>query len=350
MSQPTLVAPPDAHRFDEERLFAHLEAALEDFVRPASVRMFQGGQSNPTFLIETAVGRFVVRKKPPGTLLPSAHQVEREYRVIRALEGTPVPVPRARLLCEDTGILGTAFYVMDYIDGRVFAESRMKDASPEERRGAYLSMAETLGKLHAVDWREVGLSDFGKPEGYVARQVGRWSKQFEASKTGKLPEMEKLAAFLAANVPTRERTTIAHGDFRLGNMIYGKAGTDVLAVLDWELATLGHPISDLAYMCMNHHVPPHGNPHGLLAEDLGALGIPSEAEVVAAYGRIAGEAGLEDFPYFRAFSFFRMASIIQGVYARSLQGNAADPWAAQAGAFAVVLAKTGWQLAREAGA
>jgi aminoglycoside phosphotransferase (APT) family kinase protein len=330
------------HRFDEAPLWRYLERELADFAGPARLRQFQGGQSNPTFLIETPEKKFVLRKKPPGKLLPSAHLVEREYKVLRALPDTDVPVPKARLLCEDPGVIGTPFYVMDHVEGRVITGVALPQLSREERASIYADYARIGARLHSVDYRARGLSDFGKPEGYVARQLDRWTKQYVASKTDENPDMDQLIAWLAAHLPAGAETAIVHGDYRIGNTIIHPTEPRIIAVLDWELATLGHPLSDLAYACMYYRMParPDGS-GGLAGADLGQLGIPSESEFVATYCLHSGRAHIPDWTFFLAFSCFRMAAITQGVYARGLQGNAADPRALQYGQHAKEFAATG---------
>lgn len=335
------------HRFDEAALSVWLSANLDGFQGPAKVQQFQGGQSNPTFLIADAVGRrYVLRKKPPGKLLPSAHMIEREFRVMRALAATAAPVPTVRLLCEDASIIGTPFYVMDHIDGRVLSDVALDGFSTEDRAAIYDSMNETLAALHQVDWRAAGLSDFGRPEQYILRQTERWSKQFLAAKgDSDIPAMDRLMDYLPRAVPAEEETTIAHGDFRLGNLMLDKTEPRVVAILDWELATLGHPLSDLAYNCMAYHLPAGIKQFpGLVGIDLAAAGIPSEADYVAAYCRRTGRSGIPDWPYFLAFAFFRIASICQGVYARALAGNAADRKALAYGEVARAAAETGWRF------
>jgi aminoglycoside phosphotransferase (APT) family kinase protein len=343
-----IVAVRDAHRFDEARLAAYLRQNLDGCRGEITVRQFEGGQSNPTFLIEAAGRQWVLRKKPPGKLLPSAHMVEREYRVIRALAGTGVPVPAARLLCEDAELIGTPFYVMDFVAGRVFTDPLLPGLSSAERKGIYTSMAETLAKLHGVDWRAVGLGDYGRPENYVARQIARWSKQYEASKTGDVPAMDRLIEWLPAHIPPGEETTLVHGDFRLGNLIYHPTEPRVVAVLDWELSTLGHPLSDLAYNCMLFRLPPDlPTVRGFGDVDLAALGIPDERAYVATYVRDTGRDPAGTWAFFLAFSLFRYAAIVQGVYARALQGNAASATGEQLGRMAPRLAEIGWRLAEQ---
>jgi len=341
-----------AHRFDAARLGAYLNAAgLEGFEQAPEVRQFQGGQSNPTFLLTTDGRRYVLRKKPPGALLPSAHLVEREYRVMKALAATDVPVPKVQLLCEDPDVIGTAFFVMDHVAGRILPDPAVPEVETrDERKALYDAMTECLARLHKVDWQAIGLADFGKPQHYVARQIDRWTRQYHAAKTEEIPAMNRLIGWLPENLPDDETVTIAHGDFRLDNLIIHNDRAEVLAVLDWELATLGHPLGDLAYMCMPYRMPA-GTPglRGLIGVDLAALGIPSEAETVAAYCRHTGRKSIPDFDFYMAFSMFRLASICQGVYARALQGNASSENAAQIGRMAPVLAEAGWRTAKRFG-
>ncbi|MFV3077825.1 phosphotransferase [Niveispirillum fermenti] len=335
------------HRFDEAALTRYLAGHLDGFQLPAAVQQFQGGQSNPTFLVTDAAGRrYVLRKKPPGKLLPSAHLIEREFRVMRALAGTDAPVPVVRLMCDEPEIIGTSFYVMDHIDGRVLSDVALSGFTPDEQAAIYDSMNKTLAALHKVDWQAAGLADFGKPENYIARQVERWSKQYQAAKgDSDIPAMDRLMAFLPRALPAGEETTIAHGDFRLGNLMLHKDEPKVVAILDWELATLGHPLSDLAYNCMAWHLPAGIKQFpGLRGVDIAGTGIPSEADYVADYCRRTGRSGIPDWPYYLAFAFFRISSICQGVYARALAGNAADRKALAYGEVARAAAETGWSF------
>jgi aminoglycoside phosphotransferase (APT) family kinase protein len=333
------------HRFDEQALWRYLQQQLDDFAGPAELRQFQGGQSNPTYLIQTPTKKYVLRKKPPGKLLPSAHLVEREYRILRALPDTDVPVPKARLLCEDAGVIGTPFYVMDHVEGRVIIGVTLPQLTPAERASVYQDYARIGARLHAVDYHAVGLSDFGKPEGYIARQLDRWTKQYMASKTDESADMERLISWLASHLPTSDETAIVHGDYRIGNTIIHPTEPRIIAVLDWELATLGHPLSDLAYACMYYHLPAGEGRGGLADADLRELGIPEENEFIATYCREAGRERIDNWPFYLAFSCFRMAAITQGVYARGLQGNAADPRALTYGGIAKSFAATGLKMA-----
>ncbi|MCB2109031.1 MAG: phosphotransferase family protein [Rhodobacteraceae bacterium] len=346
--QPIEIRP--AHRFDEAALSAFLSSNLEGFAGPARIRQFQGGQSNPTFLIETPNRSYVLRKKPPGKLLPSAHQVEREYAVMKALHGTGIPVPTPLILCEDPEIFGTAFYVMEFIAGRVFPSPGMPDESPAQRKSVYTDMFATLAKLHAVDWRTCGLEGFGRPEGYIRRQIERWTKQYNATKIDAIPGMERLMSWLPDRIPQGEETAIAHGDFRLGNLIIHPTEGKVVAVVDWELSTIGHPLADLAYSCMAYHLPPDDPVFaGLAGLDLAKLGIPDEAQSIAAYCGATGRGGIPDWPFYLAFSFFRICAITQGVYARGIQGNASDAAAQKYGAVAKRTGEIGWSIAQSAG-
>jgi aminoglycoside phosphotransferase (APT) family kinase protein len=340
---------PDAlaqvHGFDEGRLEAYLRREIPEFGAPLQLERIQGGQSNPTFIVTAGPRRYILRKKPPGNLLPSAHQVEREYRVMKALAGSPVPTPPMRLLCEDAAIIGTPFYVMDFVEGRIFRDTRLPGMNAAERLAIYDAMEDTLASLHAVDWAAAGLADFGKPTDYVRRQITRWGRQYQAAKTHEIPAMDKLAAWLEANAPEREETTIAHGDFRLENMIFHPTEPRALAVIDWELATLGHPLCDLGYNCMTYHLPSDMIGCGGLADvDIRALGIPDEETYVARYCRLTGRDGIANWPFFLAFSFFRGASILQGVYARALQSNAAHAQALEVGLYAAPVAEIAWSL------
>lgn len=344
-SQPVLIEPLPQHRLDEAALFACLGERLEGFHGPATVRQFQGGQSNPTYLIETSDRRFVLRKKPPGDLLPSAHQVEREYRVLAALAGSDVPVPAARLLVDDPAVIGTAFYVMDYVGGRVLTDTTLSASPRDERRPTYEALASTLAALHRVDWRERGLADFGKAERYCRRQVDRWTKQYQAARTDDIPAMESLTRWLNEHPEPEDEATIVHGDFRLGNVIWAEDRPEIAAVLDWELATLGHPLADLAYLALPYHLPPVGPMPGIGHLDLAAENLPTEAEFLEAYRRAVGRSDIPHWAYFLALSLFRLAGICQGVYARALAGNAADRSAHAMAAVARGAAELGWAIA-----
>ncbi|MFC7474375.1 phosphotransferase family protein [Dankookia sp. GCM10030260] len=323
---PELVPVLDRHRFDEAALARHLGPHLPGFDDPIEVRQFQGGQSNPTFHIATSAGDYVLRKKPPGKLLPRAHAVEREYRIIRALQGSDVPVPRARILVEDAAVIGTPFFVMDHVPGRIFFDRVPLAAPPADRATIYADMARVLAALHKVDWRAAGLEGFGRPEGYMPRQIDLWIRQWEAVKVEEMPVMDRLGAWLAGHVPPDEPATIAHGDFRLGNLIIHPTEPRIVAVLDWELATIGHPLADLGYCCLTYDFAPGPDGvTGVAGMDLTGTGIPDETDFVARYSALIGRPVPLALDVFKAFSMFRLASIVAGVWRRALDGNASDP-------------------------
>ncbi|HXA36330.1 MAG TPA: phosphotransferase [Steroidobacteraceae bacterium] len=350
MSSPAegLRPPPQQHAFDTLRLAAWMQVHIEGFKGPVDVRQFAGGQSNPTFLIESANHRYVLRRKPPGKLLPSAHAVDREYRVIMALAGTDVPVARAYGLCEDPAVIGTAFYVMDYVEGRLFWDAALPEVANTERRAIYAEMTRVIAALHSVDYIGVGLGDYGKPGRYIERQVARWTQQYRASETETIDAVERLIEWLPRHIPADEETGIVHGDFRLDNAIFHPSEPRILAVLDWELSTLGHPLVDLAYLCMRYHLSA-GQFRGLAGLDLAPLQIPTEAECVADYCRRRGRASVapQDWTYYLAFNMFRLAGILQGVLARAIQGNASSASALEAGRRARPLAEQAWGLVQQ---
>jgi aminoglycoside phosphotransferase (APT) family kinase protein len=330
---------------DVERLTDYLSANLPGFQAPLTVRQFKGGQSNPTYLLSTPDRRYVLRKKPAGQLLHGAHMIEREYKVMRALKDTDVPVATVPLLCEDGAVIGTPFYVMDFLEGRIFRDPAVPEVDAMERAAIYRAMSDTLAKLHKVDWQKTGLADFGKPSGYLGRQITLWSRQYEAGKIHDIPMMDRLMAWLPAHIPENEITTISHGDFRLENLMIAPDRPEVLATLDWELATLGHPFADLAYNCMIWHLP-YDTPNvpGLAGRPLPA-GLPTEADYIAGYCQAAGLKEVPQYDFYLAFSFFRFAAIAQGIYARWKCGNAAAPNAEQVGLLAAPLAELGWAAA-----
>ncbi len=342
----TIEAVPvlEQHRFDEERLEHYMRQHIEGFTPPLLVRQTQGGMSNPTFILTDGSGRrYVLRKKPPGKLLPSAHAVDREFRVISALWPTEVPVPKAWLLCEDPSVIGTSFYVMDFVEGRVFRTYSLPGMEPTERRAIYEAMVDVLAKLHRVDYRKVGLEDYGRAGGYMARQVRRWSQQYEASKTEELPEMEKLMAWLPEHLPEDDETTIVHGDYRLENLIFHPTEPCILAVIDWELSTLGAPLADLAYNCLPYYVA-DAERGDLTQLDYASYGIPSEEEYVARYCEQTGRREIPKWNFYIIFSLFRLAAIAQGVYKRGLDGNASSPDALNRGEKCRQLAAAAWAL------
>ncbi len=332
-SHEKLIPVRAVHRFDEDRLSDYLTAHLAGFKRPLRLLQFEGGQSNPTFLLSTEDRQYVLRKKPPGELLPSAHMVEREYRIMKALEKTDVPVPKMFFLCGDDAVIGTPFFVMEYINGRVLEDFTLPNKSPEERRAIYLDMVRVLASLHSVNYADLGLEDFGKPGNYFSRQIGRWSKQYVASKTDEILSMERLMEYLPKNVPDDDTSCIVHGDFRMGNMLFHPTEPRVVAMLDWELSTLGHPLGDLGYSCMPYHSGLTGlrSLEGLTGPDSGIL---SEDEFIAQYCRLTGRDSIANFNFYLAFSFFRLASILQGVYKRGIMGNASSTVAIERGRLA----------------
>lgn len=337
----------DNHRFDEAALARYLAAHSEAFSGPLTVRQFSGGQSNPTFLLEAGGRRYVMRKKPPGQLLKSAHQVDREYKAMKALAATDVPVPRMHVLCEDESIVGTAFYVMDYLEGRIFRNPQLPECSSAERTAIYDAMNDVMARLHRVDYQAVGLGDFGRPGNYFERQIARWITQYQAAQTERIPDMDWLIGWMPKNIPAEDSVAIAHGDYRLENMIVHPTEPRVIAVLDWELATIGHPLADLAYNCMGYHVmnPSQG---GLTDVDFASSGIPREEDYVAAYCRRTGRTRIGNWNFYLSFSIFRLASIAQGVYKRGLDGNASSPDAAKRGNICGFLAAHAVRLAQAA--
>jgi aminoglycoside phosphotransferase (APT) family kinase protein len=349
MSSPAegLRAPPAQHAFDTAGLAQWMQSHIEGFSGPIELRQFAGGQSNPTFLVQSADHRYVLRRKPPGKLLPSAHAVDREYRVIKALEKTEVPVAKAYALCEDPAVIGTAFYVMDYVEGRLFWDAALPEAAPAERRAIYGEMTRVIAALHSVDYAALGLADYGRPGRYIERQVARWTQQYRASETETIDAMERLIEWLPEHIPADEETGIVHGDFRLDNAIFHPREPRILAVLDWELSTLGHPLVDLAYLCTRYHLSAEQF-RGLAGLDCAALQIPSEAECVADYCRRRGRAPVapREWAYYLAFNMFRLTGILQGVLARALQGNASSATALEAGRRARPLAEQAWALVR----
>ena len=338
-----IIAVRDAHRLDEAALARYLHDALDEFAGDLSVRQFAGGESNPTYLLSSAGHDYVLRKKPPGKLLPSAHAVEREYRVITALRDTDVPVPRTYHLCDDESIIGTPFFVMEKVEGRVLRNPALPGLPPTERRAIYEHFIDVLATLHNVDHDAVGLGDFGRPGNYYTRQFSRWSKQYEASKTEEIAAMDNLIAWLPENIPPDDSTGITHGDYRLENTIVHLTEPRIVAVLDWELCTLGHPLADVAYACMGYL----GNLGGSQAEkdiSQGVPGIPDENEFVLRYCRATGRERIENWTFYLAFSLFRLAAIVQGVYKRGLDGTSSSDRATQFGDTCRIRAELAWSL------
>lgn len=318
-----------------ESLQKYLENKIPDFGTIQECSKFAGGQSNPTFMVRTDKHKYVLRRKPPGLLLKSAHAVDREYRVMKALGETAVPVPKMFVLCDDDSIIGSMFYVMEFIEGRIFWNGALPEQTPAERRAAYEEMVRVLAAMHTVDLEKVGLSDYGRPGNYFSRQITRWTEQYRASETDKKPAMEKLMEWLPANMPADDgQVALNHGDYRIDNLMFHPTESRVVAVLDWELSTLGHPWADLAYQCMQLRLPPDAAIPGLGGLDRKALGIPSEEEYVARYCELTGITEIPNWNFYVIFSFFRLAAILQGVYKRSLDGNASSKKATDYGALA----------------
>ncbi len=316
----------DIATLDASLLGPYLEREIPGFRGIGTITKFNAGQSNPTYMIEAESGRYVLRSKPPGELLKSAHQVDREYRVIKALSVTDVPVAPVYHLSGDDSPIGRMFYVMGFVEGRILWDPALPDLDKTERAAIYDAMNGVLATLHDVDYRAIGLADFGKPGNYYERQLSRWSGQYRASETETVPEMEKLLSWLDTRlVPDDGIVSLVHGDYRIDNMIFANDRPEVLAVLDWELSTLGHPYADIAYQCMQWRLPNNSGFRGLGGIDRKAAGIPSEEEYVAAYCARRGLAGIDNWTFYLAFSFFRLAAICQGVYKRSLDGNASNP-------------------------
>jgi len=335
------------HDFDRNKLQTYLQQNLAGFDGPLEIKQFQGGQSNPTYLLSTPQSTYVMRSKPGpvSRLLPSAHAVEREFRVMSALAEYGVPVPRMVLLVEDEAVIGRAFFVMEHVDGRIFWEQSLPDSSPVERAAIYDEMNRVIAKLHAVDIERAGLGDFGKAGNYFERQIGRWSKQYRASEIGSVDAMNRLIEWLPQHIPAGGETTVVHGDYRMDNLIFHPTEPRVIAVLDWELATLGHPLADFSYHCMSWHIPP-GAFRGIAGLDYRALGIPTEEEYRQRYTDRTGRT-IDHWNFYLAYNLFRIAAILQGVFKRSTEGIASSDNAAQSGARARALADIGWRYAQQ---
>ncbi|MBS0435307.1 MAG: phosphotransferase [Proteobacteria bacterium] len=345
------------HAFDPGRLQAHLEQHLAGFEGPLTVEQFKGGQSNPTFKLITPGATYVMRSKPGpvARLLPSAHAIEREFTVMKALRGSGVPVPQMHLLCEDEAVIGRAFYVMEFVQGRVLWDQTLPGMSPAERGALYDEMNRVIAALHTVDVNAAGLAGYGKPGNYFERQIGRWSKQYLASITEPIEAMDRLMEWLPAHMPAsakdESQVSVVHGDYRLDNLVFHPTEPKVLAVLDWELSTLGHPLADFSYHCMSWHIAP-GQFRGIGGCDLAALGIPDERAYVRRYcertGRADPDAVMADWNFYLAYNLFRMAGILQGIAKRVVDGTASSAQAVSAGAGARPLAEMGWRIASRA--
>jgi aminoglycoside phosphotransferase (APT) family kinase protein len=333
---------PAETALDEPGLCAYLEAQVDEFKGPLTATKFAGGQSNPTYRVEAASGTYVLRRKPPGPVLKSAHAVDREFRVISALANTDVPVPGAIHLCTDDTVIGSIFYLMGFVAGRTFWDAALPEVAREERPGIYDSMITTLAALHSVDINEAGLADYGKPGNYFDRQISRWVTQYSLSETEDIAAMNSLIDWLPANTPADDgRVSLIHGDFRIDNMIFDAQNNRVLALIDWELSTLGHPMADLAYTCMSMRLPRLGEMKGLAGLDRAALNIPDENAFLARYCQKTGQGDIGHWPFYLAFSYFRLAAIVQGVMKRALDGTASSKKALEVGKMARPLAEMG---------
>jgi len=327
---------------DDTRLCLYLEDKLDDFSGPLTLRKFPGGQSNPTFLVEAGKRRYVLRRKPEGPVLKSAHAVDREFRVISALAATNIPVARAHHLCTDESVIGSMFYLMSYVDGRTFWDAALPELQASERPAVYSALITTLADLHAVDIEAAGLQDYGKPGNYFERQISLWTRQYELSQTGEIAAMNELMESLSRALPADDgRLSLIHGDFRIDNLIFHREQPRVLALIDWELSTLGHPMADLAYFSMSLRLPRLSEMKGLGGKNRAELNIPDEDELIAQYCQRSGLSGIRNWPFYLAFSYFRLAAIVQGVAKRALEGNASSQKAAEVGKMTEPLATMG---------
>jgi aminoglycoside phosphotransferase (APT) family kinase protein len=331
------------------RLEAWLRDHVEGFRGPLAAERFSGGQSNPTYRLTAASGNYVLRRKPPGPLLPSAHAVDREFRVMRSLADSAVPVPRVHALCEDDAVVGSAFYVMEFLDGRIFWDQRLPEiSSPTERGAMFHSMNAVIAALHNVDYNAAGLGDFGRPGNYMDRQIARWSRQYRASQTETIAAMDRLIDWLPEHLPEEGAPAIVHGDYRMDNLVFHRTEPLVIGVLDWELSTIGDPLADFAYHALTWRVTPELF-RGLAGIDFVAAGIPDEAEYVAAYCGRTGRAAIPAWEFYMVYSLFRIAAILQGIAKRAIDGTAASADAAEQGRLARPLAEQAWELARSLG-
>ena len=337
------------HPIPEDALGDYLREHVAPFHGELAIEQFQGGQSNPTYKVTAGANRdgrrYVLRRKPPGHLLPSAHAVEREYRILSALAGSEVPVPRTFALCEDPSVIGTPFFVMEYVEGRILWDPTLPGMTRDERAAHYAELNRVIAALHCFDYEAAGLSDFGRPGNYVERQIARWTKQYQAAAAERIPAMDRLIEWLPHHVPPGDETRVVHGDYRIDNVIFHPTEPRVLAVLDWELSTLGHPLSDFAYQVMAWRLGQQEF-RGLRGNDLASLGIPTEDEYVAAYCRRTGRDAIANWEVYLIFNMFRIAAILHGVLARALQGNAASRNAAETGSRARLVADVAWDMAK----
>jgi len=340
--------PPPSSQLPLDRLEPWLSKHVPGFRGPVAAERFSGGQSNPTYRLDAGSGSYVLRRKPPGPLLPSAHAVDREFRVMRALAGSGVPVPRVHALCEDDGVIGSAFYVMEYLDGRIFWDPRLPGIAPAERAAIFDSMNAVIAALHSVDYAAVGLGEFGRPGNYLGRQIARWSRQYRASETETIAAMDALIEWLPARLPPEPPPAIVHGDYRIDNLIYHPSEPRVVGVFDWELSTIGDPLADFAYHCLTWRVTPDLF-RGIGGIDFAASGIPDEPAYVTAYCRRTGRGAIPGWEFYMVYSLFRIAAILQGIAKRAIDGTAAGADAAEEGKRARPLAELAWELAQSLG-
>lgn len=345
-----VIGAPPPEDIDLRRLESWLSGQIGGFQGPVRLTKFPGGQSNPTYRLDSAGASYVLRRKPFGPLLPSAHAVDREHRLIAALHPTGFPVARPYALCTDDSVIGSMFYVMELVDGRSLADGSLPDETPETRAAMYRSLTTTLAGLHNVDHGAVGLGDYGRPGNYFERQVGRWTKQYRASQTDDIPEVEGLLEFLPRTVPAQSRTSIIHGDYRIDNALFEPDGARIKAVLDWELSTLGDPLADFTYYAMQWAMPSESGGAGLAGVDFAATGIPTLTETVELYCSLTGRDSVPAMDWYFAYNLFRLVGIVQGIKKRIIDGNASSDKAEATVARLVPLAKTAWQFARQAGA
>jgi aminoglycoside phosphotransferase (APT) family kinase protein len=331
-----------------DRIERFLAERVPGFAGKLTAERFAGGQSNPTYLLRARSGEYVLRRKPPGPLLPSAHAVDREFRVMQALARTAVPVPQVYALCEDEAVTGSAFFVMEHLDGRIFWDQRLPGLAPDERGAMFASMNQVIADLHSVDYAALGLADFGRPGNYMARQIARWSRQYRASETEKQPAMDALIDWLPAHLPPEGAAAIVHGDYRMDNLVFHQTEPRIIGVLDWELSTIGDPLADFAYHALSWRVTPELF-RGLAGIDFRALGIPGEADYVAAYCQHTGRDPIANWEFYLVYSLFRLAAILQGIAKRAIDGTAASADAVATGATAIPMGEQAWALARSLG-
>jgi aminoglycoside phosphotransferase (APT) family kinase protein len=322
-----------------------LRRHVAGFAGKLSAEAFEGGQSNPTYRLTAASGDYVLRRKPPGKLLPGAHAVDREFRVLQALSGTAVPVATPRAWCDDDAVIGSAFYVMDYVPGRIFFDPSLPGVPPAERRAMFDAMNAVIARLHGIDWRAAGLDGFGRPGGFLARQIARWSQQYRAATIAPIPAMDRLIAWLPAHLPAADEVSLVHGDYRMDNLIFHPTEPRVVAVLDWELSTIGDPLADFGYHAISWRIPP-GLFRGLEGSDFAALGIPTEADYVQAYCRRTGRGSIADWDFYLVYGLFRLAAIMHGILQRAADGSAASQQAVEVGRLGARVAERAWALAQ----